>query len=198
MRFVLVVVGVAVMVIGAVLLVIPAVPNPAVDLSAPPDAPGYEALATSGIGAFSLTDQTPISGSWSSNTSVLFELNVCSALCKTPNATVISSVVETGTSGTFTVDVPQGDIMNVSLRGATGTAAHGTVNFSTALTLPGSAAVIVGIVLIVLGYLLRTPRRRGPPARGPPARARPTSPPTITVEPTRPSASRSPSASPPK
>lgn len=182
MRFLLVVIGVAVMVIGAVLLVIPTIPQPAVSISAKSNSSGSQAFTTN---AFSLTYQQPISGTWTSNTSVLFEVIVCSAGCSTPNATVAASVVQTGTSGSFSFVVPQGGIVQFSMIGATGTAAHGTVNFSTALTLPGSIALLVGIVLIVLGFFLRAKRPPAPAAR-PPPRPRPSSPPTITVEPTTP------------
>lgn len=182
MRFLLVVIGVAVMVIGAVLLVIPTIPQPSVNIAAGTNSSGSQAFTTS---AFSLTYQQPISGSWTSNTSVLFEVIVCSAGCSTANATVAASVVQTGTSGSFTVVVPEGGIVQFSMIGASGTAAHGTVTFSTALTLPGSIALLAGVALIVLGFFLPNQRKARPPARVPP-RPRPSSPPTITVPPSTP------------
>lgn len=183
MRFLLVVIGVAVMVIGAVLLVIPTIPQPSVNISAASNTSGYQAFSTN---AFSLTYQQPISGDWTSNTSVLFEVFVCSSGCSTPNASVVASVVQTGTSGSFALDVPEGAIVQFTMIGASGTAAHGTVDFSTALTLPGSIALLAGVALIILGFFLRAPRKMAPGAR-PPPRPRPTTPPTITVEPQTPS-----------
>jgi hypothetical protein len=184
MRFLLVVIGVAVMVIGAVLLVIPTIPQPAVTIAAPANSAGAQAFSTS---AYSLAYQQPITGSWSANTTVLFEVIICSAGCSTPNATIAASVVQTGTSGSFAVDVPEGGIVQFSMIGASGTAAHGTVNFSTALTLPGSIALIAGIALIVLGFFLRAKRKPAAVAR-PPPKPRPATPPTITVAPTSPGA----------
>lgn len=189
MRFLLVVIGVAVMVIGAVLLVIPTIPQPSVNIAAGTNSGGSQAFTTS---AFSLTYQQPISGSWTSNTSVLFEVIVCSAGCSTANATVAASVIQTGTSGSFAIVVPEGGIVQFSMIGATGTAAHGTVTFSTALTLPGSIALLAGIAVIVLGFFLPSKRSPKPGARAPP-RPRPSAPPTITVGPTKPRTPTTPS-----
>lgn len=187
MRFLLVVIGVAVMVIGAVLLVIPTVAQPSVNLSAASTNRGLEAGWHNYTASdLSVIGQLPISGSWTSNASVLFEVNVCTAGCGGKNATVATSVVQTGTSGSFSIDVPQGGIVSFSMNGTSGTAAHGTVNFSTALTLPGSITLIVGIAVIVLGFFLHPPRKAAPAAR-PTPRPRPASPPpTITVEPAAP------------
>ncbi|MCI4336109.1 MAG: hypothetical protein L3K17_02800 [Thermoplasmata archaeon] len=174
MRILIVVIGVVLMVVGAIFLVIPVVSQSPAHLQAAGNKLAFQSFQVSG---FSVLYQQPVSGSWSSNTSVLFELIVCTAACNT-NTSISQTLVQTGTSGNFTVDVPQGDIVSVAIEGASGGPATATVNVSTALTPLGSGLLIAGIAIILIGFVLRRKRRVVP---RPAPRVQP-APATITVD----------------
>jgi hypothetical protein len=178
MRIEIVIIGVVLMVVGAVFLVIPFVSQSPVQLQSQGDQFAMQSFSESG---FSVLNQVPVSGTWSSNTSILFEVLVCTSKCDT-NATISQTVLQTGTSGNFTLDVPAGALIGIAIEGASGGPARATVNVSTAITPLGSGLLIGGIALIVIGFLIRRKRKV---AAKPAPRPR-VSPPTITVEATTP------------
>lgn len=152
MRVGIVVVGVVLLVIGAVLLFVPLAPQPAQKLDQSSTTAPY-AFTVSG---FSITGSMPVSVSWTSNTSVLLVAVSCSGSCASANVSTLSgAVIQTGTSGSFTLSVPDGGTVEIAVGSVTGSPSSTTVNVTTAETTIGSILLIVGILLLIVGLVLR-------------------------------------------
>jgi uncharacterized membrane protein len=177
MRIGIVVVGVVLLLIGAVLLFVPVVPqaNQTVDTSSQLPFIAFQ------VSGYSLTGSIPISVSWTSPTAVEVFAAVCSGTCS--NSSVGSSVsgvtLQSGTSGSFTLNQPNGGTVGIGAlnSGGSGSSAP-TVTFSikTALSTLGTLLLIVGILLLILGVVLKSkkapamapaPMPAAPPASAP-------------------------------
>jgi hypothetical protein len=157
----LVAVGVVLLLIGAVLLFVPVVPQPNETVSSTAELPYYAAQ----VSGFALTGTTPIAVSWSVNGSnpVQIVAGACTGSCQNENTSQISSLTtQNGTSGSFTLNQPNGGtiLMGVVYGGGPVTV---TFKITTALSTVGSALLVIGILVLIAGLILRrTPK--APPA----------------------------------
>jgi hypothetical protein len=150
MRMGLVVVGVVLLLIGAVLLFVPVVPQSNETVSSNSELPYYAAS----ISGFALTGSTPVSVSWSVNGSTPVEIvaGACTSSCA--NATQISSITtQNATSGSFTLNQPNGGsiLMGVVYGGGPVTV---TFKIATALSTVGTALLVIGILVLIAGLVL--------------------------------------------
>lgn len=152
MRAGIVVVGVVLLVIGAVLLYVPLAPQPAQTMTQSSSSASPYAFQVSG---FSITGSMPVSISWTSNTSVILAAVACSGTCSGNISSVSGVVLQTGTSGSFTLSVPDGGTVAIVAESSTGGPSTTTVNVTTAETSIGSILLIVGILLLIVGLVLK-------------------------------------------
>ncbi|MCI4336110.1 MAG: hypothetical protein L3K17_02805 [Thermoplasmata archaeon] len=161
MRAGIVVVGVVLLVIGAALLFVPLSPQPAQTLtqSSETTPAGFT------IAGFSITGNIPITVTWSSNTTVLIVAVACSGTCANENLSTLSGVTQTGTSGTFSLNVPTGGQVWIAAGSLAGAPSSTTVNVKTALTTVGSLLLILGVLLLLVGLVLKSKSKamRAPP-----------------------------------
>ena len=158
MRIGWVIVGAVIAVTGVALLYVPVIPQASRTLTASPGAPAYFIASAPGA---SLTGKIPVSVSWTASTTVTVIGGACTSNCS--NFSNLSDIVlQTGTSGTFTVDQPVGG--SIFMGANTSDSSTGSVTFkaTTAYTTVGSLLVIIGILILVAGLLLR--RSRAGPA----------------------------------
>lgn len=152
MRMGMVVVGIVLLIVGAALMFVPLSPQPQQTLTQSSTTTPY-AFTISGI---SITGSIPISVSWSSNTSVLLVAVACSGSCSSGNVSALSgATIQTGTSGTFSLNVPTGGTVEIAVGTITGGASSTTLNVKTALTTVGTIVLIVGILLLIVGLVLK-------------------------------------------
>lgn len=175
MRIGMVVVGVVVLIIGAALMFVPLSPQPSQTLTQSSTSTPY-AFTISGI---SLTGSIPISVSWTSNTTVLLVAVACSGSCSSGNVSALSgATIQTGTSGSFTLNVPTGGTVEIAVGTITGSASSTTVNVTTALTTVGTILLVVGILLLIVGLVLkRKPKGMAQPPAMPAQDSQPMAPP---------------------
>ncbi|HKV89889.1 MAG TPA: hypothetical protein VJQ43_01690 [Thermoplasmata archaeon] len=190
----IVVVGVVLLILGAVLLFVPVVPQAKQTIGPSSSIPGV-ILSVSGV---SLTGSIPVSVSWSSTGPVTVGGATCAANCESINATGVSNpTIESGTSGSFTLNQPNGGSL-VLIAFSFGSGPNGFANRSnatttftltTALSTVGSILLIVGILLLIVGLVLKSKKAKmaasAPaanqwvaPTDSAPATAPPASPPT--------------------
>ena len=167
MRIGIVVAGVVLIVIGAVLLFVPITDQgtQTVTSSAP------EVLQVSG---FSITGSIPVSISWTSSSAVEVLAAACSSSCDTGNINAISGLtIQSGTSGSFTLNQPNGGEIVLGVITTGGSSASATFTVKTALSLVGTILLLVGIVILIVGAVLRSrPKAEAmPPAPVEPAEA---------------------------
>lgn len=176
MRIGLVVAGVIVIIVGAVLLFVPVVPQASETVQSNSSAPYY----LGSISGFSLTGSIPISVSWTSTSSV--EVIAAAVSCSGSGCTNVSQIsgttAESGTSGSFTLNQPDGGSIIMGIASVTGGGtANATFKITTAITTVGSILVIVGILLLIVGLVLKS--KRPAPIEAPAQAAEPMStPPT--------------------
>ncbi|MCI4352422.1 MAG: AAA family ATPase [Thermoplasmata archaeon] len=156
---VLLVVGLVLAVVGAVLLFVPVVAQPSQTVQTTSSTP-YVAFTVSG---FSLTGSIPVSVSWTSTASVTVLAAACSAQCSGNPSSISGLTTQTGTSGKFTLNQPDGGAVVLGALNVGGAAAAVTFKVTTALTSIGSILLIVGILLLVVG-ILRWSRKAEMPA----------------------------------
>jgi uncharacterized membrane protein len=163
MRVGMVVVGVVLLVIGAVLLFVPVAPQPSQTMNES----SIETPYAFQISGFSITGNMPITVSWTSNTSVTLLAVACTGSCNSGNISTLSGVeVQTGTSGTFNMNVPSGGTVEIGAAPLTGGPSTTTVNVTTSETTIGSILLIVGILLLIVGLVLK---RKSKAMSAPPA-----------------------------
>jgi uncharacterized membrane protein len=157
-RITWVVVGVVVLVIGVVLQFVPVASQGSETVVGGSDAP-YWAGSVSGV---SLTGSIPVSVAWSSSTAVTVLAGVASGGCSSP--TSVSGVAsQSGTSGTFTLNQPDGGCLLLeSGPGTGGSSVNVTFTIKTALTTVGSAMIIFGVILVIVGLVLRRKSAKAP------------------------------------
>lgn len=176
MRVGLVIVGVILLIIGAVLLFVPVVPQGNETVSTASSTP----YAVFSVGGFSLTGSIPVSISWTSSSGAAVEVvsAACSS-CSTSNATSISGItIQNGSSGSFSLSQPDGGSVLVGAIGSSGSPTNVTFKITTALTTVGSILVIVGIIVLILGAVLKSGKPKAAVAPAP-MPATPISPPTV-------------------
>ncbi len=179
MRIGLVIVGLVLIILGAVLLFVPLEPQTNQVVSTSSDTPYYEGT----VSGFSLTGSIPISVSWNASATVQVIAGACTATC-TNESQVSSITTETGMSGSFTLSQPNGgSILMGAIGPLGGSPASVTFKITTALTTVGTILVPVGIIVLILGVVLKSQKQKmaamAPPASPPtpPPAAPPASPP---------------------
>lgn len=147
-----VVVGIVVAVIGAALLFVPVVPQSNETVNSSSSTP-YVIVS---VGGYSLTGNVPVAVSWSTSGSASVEVlaGACSGTCNdTSQVSGITS--QNGTSGSFTLNQPNGGeiIMGVVYGGSP--AVTVTFKITTALSTVGTILLVVGILVLIIGIVLR-------------------------------------------
>jgi uncharacterized membrane protein len=149
MRIGILVVGVVLIVLGAVLGFVPLVQvaSQSINESTP-----YEANVT----GFSITGSVPASVAWSSSSSISVEVGTCSSLQSNGSCSGSVSLqpIQTGTSGTFSFSVPDGGAFVVAISSLT--AANASITVKLAQSTIGFILIILGIVLLIVGLVLKS------------------------------------------
>lgn len=166
MKLLLVVLGIVIVVVGAVLLTVPLIPHPAQSIH---QGQFYSYHATERVPVFS---NLAVSLSWTSNRAVTVYLYVCSTLH--PGGTTLAALcpgapspqMESGTSGSSSFSVPLNG--GVALAYGPGNYSGRTVTVTVVST---SSTVGVGIVglggaVLVLGVLLGRSKKTSMPTAG--------------------------------
>jgi uncharacterized membrane protein len=153
------VVGVVLVLIGAVLLFIPVEDQGSQTVDTSSTLPG-ELVSVSG---FSLTGSIPVSIDWTATSAVVVAAVACSGNCESSNASTLSGVTtQTGTSGTITLNQPDGgEVGMIALPASGGHEANVTFDIKTALTSVGSILIVLGIVLLIVGVVLQGKPKAG-------------------------------------
>jgi len=160
-------VGLVAIVIGLVLVLVPLVGQGSQTVvystSNTKTLPYYEAA----VSGFSLTGTIPIAVSWTANTSAPVQVvaAACTASCNGNIDDLSDLTNQTGTSGSFTLDQPNGGSIIFGILTTTGgNDASVTFKVTSALSTVGTALVVVGVLLLVIGLVLRSPRSEAPDA----------------------------------
>jgi uncharacterized membrane protein len=156
MRPVIVVVGIVLLIVGAVLLLEPVVPQGNQTISNNSALP-YVIESVSG---YSLTGSVVVHISWTAPTAVTVVGGACTANCNSSSSA--SGVTEqSGTSGSFTLNQPNGgEILFGALNPSTGKGGNATFTISTALATVGTLLVVVGILLVIAGAVLKSDKAK--------------------------------------
>ncbi len=170
MRWSWVAVGVALAVVGVLLLYVPVVPQRSETATYSTSSEGVQyGYYRANVSGYSLSGTVVVDVSWTSNTSTSVQViaAACTAACGGDYQHLSDVTNETGTQGRFVLDQPNGGsiVMGV-LSTATGKDASVTFKITTAFATAGSVLVVAGPVLVIVGAVVR---RR-------PARAAPTTP----------------------
>ncbi len=157
MRIGWLVAGVVLLVIGAVMLFVPLVPQGSQTVQASSSAPFY----AGNVSGFSLTGNIPVSVSWTATTGVEVVAAACSAQCDSGNIASLSDLtIQNGTSGSFTLNQPNGGSIIMGIATSSSGGAQATFKVTTALSTVGTILVVVGIVLVIVGVVLRSKKAR--------------------------------------
>jgi hypothetical protein len=153
----IVVAGIVLLVIGAVLLFVPLVPQADQTIKSNSSLP----VSVFSVSGFSITGSIPVSVSWTSNASVIVVGAAGGNIANSNISSVSGIVTQTGTSGSFTLNQPDGGEVVLGVLGGSGFGGSGsnaTVTFhvSTALTTVGSILLIVGILILIVGLVLKS------------------------------------------
>jgi uncharacterized membrane protein len=175
MRIGIVVVGVILLILGAVLLFVPLVPqsNQTVDTSSSLPFIAFQ------VGGYSVTGSIPVAVSWSSPTSVEVVAATCSGTCMNSNASASGITIQSGTSGSFTLNQPNGGTVGIGVlapSGSSGSNTTVTFKIATALSTVGTLLLVVGILLLIVGVVVKS--KKSAAAASPPALATPPAPDT--------------------
>jgi len=175
------VVGVVLVVIGVALMYVPLSPQPnqQVWYTEPRGDQGY----VGSVSGWSITGSIPVAVSWSANgsTSVSVLAGTCSGNCS--NGQVSDVTYQNGTSGSFTLNQPNGGSVAMGVLSFNGAAESVTFKITTALTTVGAGLLILGIILVIVGLVVRSKRKSAPEAAPPPT---PTGTPAETAPPAPP------------
>ena len=166
----LIAIGAAVAVVGAVLSFVPFLPGPSQDLTAAHPTAVFNAT-TSG----SLTGYWTIGLTWSANQTVSILVLVCHAINLTASSlhTVCPGAalnVLNGTSGSGSYAVPVGGALLIGILSNTTSRPRVHIQLEPTMVFVGTILLFGGIGVAVVG-LLPTPRRRSPVATPPPPSA---------------------------
>jgi uncharacterized membrane protein len=151
MRIGLVIVGVILLIVGAVLLFVPVVPQSNETVSSSSSTPYYEAS----VSGYSISGSIPISVTWtSSGPAVEVAAGACSSGCTNPSQ-VSSLTFQNGTSGSFTLNQPNGGSIVMGEIYSGSSAVNVTFKITTALSTVGTILVPVGILILIVGAVLK-------------------------------------------
>lgn len=154
MRLGIVVTGLVILVIGAVLMFVPLVPQ------ASQTTTGSAPFAVLSVSGFSITGSIPVAISWSAPTTVIVAAAACSH-CSSNVSTVSGVILQTGTSGSFTLDQPNGgEIAFAAVNSTGGPSPTVTYKITTALSTVGSVLLIVGIIVLIIGVVLKSKKAK--------------------------------------
>jgi hypothetical protein len=161
MRVGFVVVGVVLIILAAVLMFIPIiqVASQTIGTLQP-----YEANVT----GYSITGSIPATVTWSSSSTVSIDVATCTSVTSSNqcSGTVNTLPNQTGTSGTFSFNVPSGGAVVVAV--LSGGSASITVKLAQSTI--GLILLIVGIVLLLVGLVFGRKKAAAPvPTTTPPA-----------------------------
>ncbi|MFI5414458.1 MAG: hypothetical protein ACHQ16_02170, partial [Candidatus Lutacidiplasmatales archaeon] len=153
----IVVAGIVLLVIGAVLLFVPLVPQADQTIRSNSSLP----VAAFSVSGFSVTGSIPVSVSWTANASVTVIAAAGGTVANANISSVSGLVTQTGTSGSFTLSQPDGGevvlgVFGGSAFGGSGSNATVTFHVTTALTTVGSILLIVGILILIVGLVLKS------------------------------------------
>jgi hypothetical protein len=151
MRIGWVIVGVVLLIVGAALLFVPVTPQPNQTVSSSSDLPYYAAS----VSGFSLTGTMPVAVTWtSSGPTVSVVAGACSSTCN--NQSQVSSLTsQSGASGSFTLNQPNGGSILMGVLYAGSGVANVTFKITTALTTVGTILVPIGIILLIVGVVAK-------------------------------------------
>jgi uncharacterized membrane protein len=167
MRTGIVVVGVVLLVVGAVLLFVPITPQPSQKIASNSSTP----VLLFSVSGFSVTGSIPISVSWSSTGPVTVAAATCSGTCQNrANVSDVSGItLQSGTSGSFTLNQPNGgEVLIAAVNTGGGNATTTTFNVTTALSTVGTILLIVGILLLIVGVVVKAKSKPVPMQMAPP------------------------------
>jgi hypothetical protein len=143
-----IVVGVVLLLVGAVLLFVPVIPQTNEVVSSSADIPFYAAS----VSGYSLTGSVPVAVTWTSSASTTVAAAVCSGSCT--NTSQISGVTyQTGTSGSFTLNQPNGGSIVMGEESSGNGTVSVTFKITSALSTVGSLLVVVGIIALLVGIV---------------------------------------------
>jgi hypothetical protein len=185
----LVVVGIVLAVIGAVLLFVPVVPQGSD--SVPSSGTNLPFLTVSVLG-FSITGSIPVAVTWTATARVTVVAATCSAKCTANFSTISGIVLQSGTSGSFTLNQPNGGEMRfgavsssspfVGALNASGSPFTVTFTLTTALSTVGTVLVVIGSIVLILGAVVKSTKAKMAAAAAPMSYMPATTPPPA-VEP---------------
>jgi len=159
MRWSWVAVGVVVVLLGAILLYVAIVPQGSETATYSTTGGGAQySYYRANVTGYSLSGTIVVSVSWSSNTSTPVQViaAACSASCGGSYQQLSDVTNESGTTGSFVLDQPNGgSIVMGILSSEGGKSASVTFKVTTAAATAATALVVIGIVLIVVGAVLR-------------------------------------------
>jgi hypothetical protein len=160
MRPVIVVVGIVLLIVGAVLMVEPVVPQSNQSISKNSTLP-YVIESVSG---YSLTGSIAVHVSWTSPTTVTVVGGACTSTCNS-NSSASDLTLQSGTSGSFTLNQPNGgEILIGAINGSSFSSGSGAANatfvITTAFATVGTLLVVVGILLVIAGLVMKSDKAR--------------------------------------
>ncbi|MCI4327187.1 MAG: hypothetical protein L3K16_06100 [Thermoplasmata archaeon] len=160
MRPVIVVVGIVLLIVGAVLMVEPVVPQSNQTISSNSALP-YVVESVSG---YSLTQTIAVHISWTAPATVTVVGGACTASCNS-SSSASDLTIQSGTSGSFTLNQPNGgEILFGAINGSTFSqgsgAANATFMVTTAFATVGTLLVVVGILLVIAGLVMKSDKAR--------------------------------------
>lgn len=166
MRIVIVVVGIVLIILGAVLAFVPIGQIASQDVTS--NAP-YAANLTGGAIAFSITGTVPLTISWTSSNSTTMIMGACDkvnlgASNISGSCTNAQITTQTGTSGSWNVNVKPGGAI---VAGCATSNCKATVTVKAGYTVIGDILLILGIVLLIVGVILKSKPKAAPPMAQP-------------------------------
>jgi hypothetical protein len=178
MRRAWVVLGIALLVLGAALLVVPIVPQASHKVKVAADPGWYQFLEN--VSGFSITGAIAVSVSWTSSAVVDVDAAACSGYCD--NVSQVAGFMQTQTtvtSGSFYLGQPNGGSIFLAWEKQWSPSASVNITFSiwTDLTIVGPILLTPGAIVLILGVVLRSkddllwdvivPPDGSPPKKGP-------------------------------
>ena len=169
MRKILTLLGVALVVAGLLLALVPLFAGPSKVLT-----PSQSVVAFNATTPISLTGAWPIGLSWSSNRAVSLLVVICQSVNQSASslATICPGAALTrlsGTSGTETFNVPLGGVLLIGIVSNLSSGLAVKVALRPALAFLGTIVVIGGGGIVVVGVLARRPTPKLPTTPEPPA-----------------------------
>ncbi|MCI4369927.1 MAG: hypothetical protein L3J81_01195 [Thermoplasmata archaeon] len=172
MRPVIVVVGIVLLIVGAVLLFEPVVPQANQTITSQSSPP----IDIESVSGYSVTGAIAVHIAWTSVEPVTVVAATCSANCNT-TSTASGVTLQSGTSGSFTLNQPNGgEIAFGALNLTSGKGGNATFTISTALATVGTLLVVVGILLVIAGIILKSDQARAKAAAATQAAPTPATP----------------------